>query len=92
MIRDTDGGVLIEVRVQPKASRTKHAFEGGRLKVWVNAPPVDGKANRALVEYMAKILKVRKGAVSIVKVESSRDTVLLVEGLSADDVRERLGC
>ncbi|CAN5429371.1 hypothetical protein BH11MYX1_BH11MYX1_15270 [soil metagenome] len=73
MIREVEGGVILEVLVQPRASRAKLGpVHDGRLKVAVTAPPVDGEANAAVVAFVAKQLGLARGAVEVVAGESSR--------------------
>ena len=82
----------LSVRVVPRASRTEIAgFEGETLRVRVTAPPVEGRANEALTRLLAKALGVARGDVRVVAGHGSRDKVLAVDGLSATEVRRRLG-
>ncbi|MBR1609381.1 MAG: DUF167 domain-containing protein [Kiritimatiellae bacterium] len=72
------------MRVAPRASKTEVAgLRDGALKIRLNAPPVDGKANAALVEFVADALGAPKRAVSIVSGETSRDKTVAVRGVSA---------
>ncbi len=90
-IREKSGGVTIECRVTPRASR--NAIKGvreGVLEVSLGSPPVEGRANKALVEFLSRLLGVRKSAISIVGGERSRNKVVLIEGLSEDDVKRIL--
>lgn len=74
--------VEINVRVTPKASKNKVELQSdGSLKVWVTAAPTDGQANDAVVETIAKALKVGKRSVEIVKGHSTRDKRVRVEGV-----------
>ncbi|AIU70245.1 hypothetical protein TEU_07805 [Thermococcus eurythermalis] len=90
-LKDTKDGALLLIYVQPKAK--KNGIEGvdewrGRLKVRIQAPPVEGKANREVVKFFSKML----GAdVEIVGGETSREKTLLIRGLSAEEVRKKLG-
>ncbi len=82
--RDAAGGAVLEVLVQPRASRTRAAGEhDGRLKIQLAAPPVDGEANAALVEFVAERLRVRKADVAILRGETGRRKALRVAGVSA---------
>ena len=81
----------VEIHVQPKASRTRIVIQDGTVKVYVTAAPEKGRANKAVVEAIARCLRVPKGAVSIVSGERSRMKLLAVEGLSEAEVRRRLG-
>ena len=82
--RDDAGGVVLELLVQPRASRTRAVGEhDGRLKVQLAAPPVDGEANQALVQFLARALGVRKADVSIERGETGRRKTVRVAGVSA---------
>jgi len=90
-IRDTPQGATFAVRVQPRASRNATAGEmGDALKLALTAPPVEGKANEACVEFLAKLLKVPRSSVTIAAGETSRNKVIRVAGMSAAEVRRRL--
>src|SRR6185369_1149519 len=90
-IRDTDKGATFAVRVQPRASRNAIAGEmGDALKLALTAPPVEGKANEACVEFLANFLKVPRSSVTIASGESNRNKVIRITGLSAGQVEQRL--
>lgn len=77
-------GVELTVLVQPRASRTKVVGEhDGQLKIQLAAPPVDGEANAALVEFIAKTLGVPRRQVTLVAGDTSRRKRLRVEGVDA---------
>lgn len=80
------GGLRIAVHVQPNASRSEVIGEiEGALKIRLNAPPVDGKANEALERFIAERLKVPKRDVSVSHGHSSRQKLLQVKaGLDVD--------
>lgn len=81
------GGVRFPVRVQPRASRTEVAgTQQGALKVRLQAPPVDGAANEALVEFLADSLGVPRRMVQIVSGASSRTKLVEVAGIDAGAV------
>ena len=87
-LRKTDQGWLIAVHAQPGAKKSAVAgLHGESLKVRVAAPPVEGKANEALIAFVAKALGLPRRAVSIVKGESSREKLLLITDASADPAR-----
>ena len=83
--------ISFQVRVHPRAKKTAIAGQiGDALKVALTAPPVDGKANAACIEFLARLLKVPRSSVTIASGETSRNKVVRVTGLSAEEVRSRL--
>ena len=92
MIRftETAQGITFTVRVVPRASRSEIVGEfDGALRVRLAAPPVDGAANRELIGFLAKALKVRQNAIDIVAGATSRSKTVRVYNVS-DDTRARL--
>ena len=79
------------VRVVPRARRNAvEVAEDGSLRVSVTAAPVDGKANEALVSLVSKQLRVPKSSVRVVRGHRARNKVVEVDGLSAQEVVDRL--
>ena len=81
------------LRVSPGAKRTalKGFYGEAAVKLAVSAPPVDGKANAEAERFLAGILGVAPSRVSVVRGASSRDKSVLVRGVGADEVLDRLG-
>ena len=76
--------VSLSIHVQPKSSRTRIAgLHGDALKLCITSPPVDGKANAAVIQFFAKLFKIPKTAVTIASGEASRDKRLILAGISA---------
>jgi len=91
MIREVKGGVTLAVRAQPGAKKTAVVGVYGegadaQLKIAVQAPPVDGKANLALVAFLAELLGVARNRVEIHSGELSRSKVFLVHGVTLSQV------
>lgn len=61
------------------------------MKLAITAPPVDGKANKAVIQFLAKFLGVAKGAIVLRRGRHSRHKQLVVQGLSCVEVREKIG-
>ena len=89
IIREKDGNCIIRCRIQPSASKTKIVgIYDNALKITLTAPPVDGKANKMLTQFMAKQLKLPKSKVSVIKGESSRSKTLLCKDITEKMVRD----
>lgn len=90
-LRSAAGEVLVDVLVQPRASREKIGpVHGDRLKLAVTSPPVDGEANAAVIALLARALDVARGALEVSAGTSSRRKTIRVRGLSAEQVQARL--
>jgi uncharacterized protein (TIGR00251 family) len=90
-LSERDGSALVRVRLQPRSKRDEIVGEReGALLVRVSAPPVDGKANAALCRLLAKRAGIAAGRASVTKGASSRDKLVLLEGIGADAAGERL--
>jgi uncharacterized protein len=90
-LRQTRSGVEIDIRVIPRAGRTRLAGErDGRLLVRVAAAPVDGAANDALLVFFSEVLDVPRRAVRIVAGERGRQKRIAVDGLDPNAARARL--
>lgn len=82
-ITEAAGAVTFDVLVQPRASRAKVGpIHNGRIKIAVTAPPVDGEANAAVIELLAKSLGVPRGAVEVVAGVSSRRKTVRITGVA----------
>jgi uncharacterized protein (TIGR00251 family) len=93
MIAFYDGstGVTFAVKVHPRAKKNAITGEvGDALKLALTAPPVDGKANEACIEFFAKLLNLPRSSVTIAAGQNSRNKVIRVAGLTAEEVRRRL--
>jgi uncharacterized protein (TIGR00251 family) len=88
-VTEANGRVRFSVRVQPRASKTEIAgIHGDALKVRLSAPPVDGAANDALVEFLARIFSVARRDVTILAGESSRSKIVEIHGVTEREVRD----
>ena len=86
---ETSGGVILNVRAQPRSSRAGiDGLLGEAVKVRIRCAPVDGKANRELIETLADAFDVAKSAVSFVSGETSKTKRIRIVGVTAEKVRE----
>ena len=91
-IHDSSAGATFAVKVQPRAKKNAITGElGHALKLALTAPPIEGRANEACIEFFANLLNVPRSSVTIASGASSRNKVIRVAGLSAEAVRKRLG-
>jgi uncharacterized protein len=96
MLRQTTGGVTLVVRAQPGAKKTAIAGiygEGAtaQLKIAVHAPPIEGRANRALIVFLSELFSVPKSSVELVNGELSRSKVFLLRGVTIEQAQTLLG-
>jgi len=83
---------VIRVRVQPRASRDEIVgWQADTLRLRVSAPPLEGRANDAVVQLIARGAGVARGAVSVVAGARGRDKLVRVAGVTPDALRARLG-
>jgi uncharacterized protein len=91
-IYESDGGVTFALKLHPRAKKNAITGElGEALKVSLTAPPVEGRANEACIEFFSNLLKVPRSSVTIASGQTSRNKVMRVAGLSAEEVRKRIG-
>jgi uncharacterized protein len=90
-LQERNGAVVLQVRVQPRASKDEIAGEmGGALKVRLQAPAVENRANDALIEFLAQLLKTPKSAVRILSGDRSRTKRLEIHGVTAQQIQSLL--
>lgn len=91
-VKETADGVTFAVRVLPRSSRNEIVGEAeGVLKIKLTAPPVEGAANKALVEFLSSKFKVAKSRISIVTGQSGRSKVVAVEGINKTELLSSIG-
>jgi uncharacterized protein (TIGR00251 family) len=84
-------GVHLAIKLQPRASKDEIGDSlGDELKIKVTAPPVDAAANQALVELLADKLGCSRGAVQIVRGNTSRHKTIWIGGLSPEEIMRKL--
>lgn len=90
-IQDTPAGATFRVKVNPRARKNAiTGAQGDALKLALTAPPVEGRANDACIEFVAKFLNVPRSSVTIAAGESSRQKLIRVRGARAAQVEEKL--
>jgi uncharacterized protein len=95
MLRVAGDGVTLAVRAQPGAKKTAIAGiygdgDAAQLKIAVQAPPIDGRANAALIAFLAQTFSLPKSSIVLVAGESSRSKVFRLTGITAVEAEEKL--
>jgi uncharacterized protein (TIGR00251 family) len=86
-IKETANGVIFHIHVVPKSAKNEVAgVQGDAVKLKINAPPVEGKANAACIKFLSEILGVRKNQVNIVSGHTSRKKTVAIEGRGKKDI------
>ena len=83
--------MILAVKLQPRASRNEIIGPlGGELRIKVTAPPVDSAANEALLRYLAELLECPRGAVQLIRGQTSRHKLIALRGVTVDAALARL--
>jgi uncharacterized protein len=91
-IQRTTNGILLRLRIVPRASRTEIAgIHGGMVRIRLAAVPVEGAANEALIRFLADRIAVPRSSVRVVSGQTSRSKVLAISGASLEQVQLGLG-
>jgi uncharacterized protein len=91
-IKESASGTTFAVKVHPGARKNAITGEAGdALKVSLTAPPVGGRANEACIEFFADLLQLPRSSITIASGQSNRNKVIHIAGLSAAELRQRLG-
>jgi len=86
-VQEREGAVIFSVKMQPRASKDEISGEmAGALKVRLRAPAVEDRANEALVEFMAQLLKTSRSAVRILSGERSRTKRMEIRGVTRQQI------
>ncbi len=90
-LRTQSDGVLLAIKLQPRASRNEIGEPlGDELRIKVTAPPVDAAANEALVRLLVEKLECGRNQVALIRGQTSRHKTVKIYGLKAEDVLARL--
>jgi hypothetical protein len=82
---------LLKTRINPRSSRNEvTGWQDDTVQIKLTAPPIDGAANKAAAEFLADKLGVKKAQVTLVSGATSREKLFEIEGLTPDQVRQRL--
>ena len=77
MIKEVEEGLIIRIKIVPNSSKNDIILEDEFIKIKVTAQPIENKANKALIEFLAKRFKVPKTSIEILKGDTSKEKTLL---------------
>lgn len=92
LVRESKSRVLLNLRVSPRARNTSldGTYGEGALKIRIVAPPVDGRANAELEDFLAELFGVAASSIEVVRGASGKDKVVLLRGAEPREIRRRL--
>lgn len=79
MAKQTTDGIIINIKISPNAKKNEIIKDGETIKIKITAQPIDGKANKALIEFLAKNFKIPKTSIKILKGETSKEKTILLQ-------------
>jgi len=90
-IKESGNGVVLAIHAAPGAARNEvQGLHGGTLKIRLHAPPVDGKANAALLAFLSEAFGIPKARITLLTGQAHRRKRVAIEGVTADDARRIL--
>ena len=90
-LQETSGGCLLKVLLRPRSQQNKiDGLQGDALKIWVNAPPLEGKANEACLRFLADQLGAHRSQLSLRGSQISRHKLIAISGCPAEVIQDRL--
>jgi len=91
-LQEAKKGVVIKVKVQPKAQQDEIlGIKGDRLRLRVKAPPEKGRANQACINLLAKVLSLNKKEIKLISGAKAREKMFFIQNMKLDDLKEKLG-
>ncbi len=91
-LHDGKSGSALAVRITPRASRNEihEILDDGTVKIRITAPPVDGQANKAIIDFLSEVLNVSKSKLEIVAGQTGKDKIIAVEGMNSKEVQVKV--
>lgn len=88
MLKETKDGQVLQLRISPNASKNEIIKTTDGIKVKITAQPIDGKANKALIEFLSKQFKVPKSYFEVLKGETSKDKTVLINNIDTAKINQ----
>lgn len=90
-INETPQGLDIKIRAVPRASKNEiQGIYDGALKVRLTSPPIDGKANQALIKFLSKTLGISKAQIELTRGQTGRSKTLRIHGMTTQEIWKKL--
>lgn len=90
MLENTDNGLIVRLKIIPNSSKNELIWENEGLKIKITAQPIENKANKALIEFFSKNLKIAKSNIQIIKGELNKEKTLFIQGINEEYFKNKL--
>lgn len=90
VFKNSEDGLIVRLKIVPNSSKNDIIRENDGLKIKITAQPIENKANKALVEFLSKKLKIAKSNITIIKGGTSKEKTLLIKGIKEVEFTEKL--
>lgn len=88
MLKETKDGFILIIKISPNASKNEIIKTDDGVKLKITAQPVEGKANKAVIEYLSKTFKIPKTSFEIVKGETSKEKTVLIKSKDEEKLQK----
>ena len=86
MIKETNNGIIANIKISPNAKKNEIIKTENDVKIKITAQPIDGKANKCLIEFLSKNFKIPKTQIEILKGETSKEKTILFKTSDAEKI------
>ena len=87
MLKETKEGIVLHIKISPNAKKNEIIKTEEGIKIKITALPIDGKANKAVIEFLSKTLKIPKTYIQIIKGETSKEKTILFKNVTAEKIK-----
>lgn len=87
MIKETNEGLIVNLKISPNAKKNEIIKSETELKIKITAQPIEGKANKALIEFLSKNFKIPKTSIKILKGETSKEKTVLFSTTDLEKIK-----
>jgi len=88
-VQEKENGVMLSIKVIPNSSKNELIYKDGALRLKITTPPVDGKANKFVTEFLSKKFKIPKTSIEIIRGDSTREKLILL-GTTDEDKKKNI--